>query len=219
MENPYHIRIVADYIHLNPARSGLVGGKRGSIVSYRQNSLVDYSRGKGPNWLVMDRLTNAFELAKDGRRRRAYVAWLENRAANEGGKVDDLAMGTLRRGWYLGEPTFVDRLRALIKPGRGGKIGRDSTERSHDEVEAERWGERALKLLGMPTDRDGLSALKKGDGRKVLVAALLHGLTSVGNGWFVQRLAMGHPGTLIRLLGGFRKDKKRMKELIVNSHC
>ena len=46
----------------------------------------------------MNHLLNAFELAKDGRGRRAYVTWLEKRAANEGGKVDDAAMKALQRG-------------------------------------------------------------------------------------------------------------------------
>mgnify|MGYP006228860897 CR=1 FL=1 len=76
-ESPYYFRIAADYIHLNPARAKLAGGKRGSLSSYKWSSLPDYARGKGPDWLVTDRLLGAFELSKDGRGRRAYVAWLE----------------------------------------------------------------------------------------------------------------------------------------------
>lgn len=117
VESPYYFRIVADYIHLNPARAGLAGGKRGKLVSYKWSSLAEYERGKGPAWLVTDRLLNAFELAKDGRGRRAYVAWMEARAAADGGKVDETAMKALKRGWYLGEPTFADKLRALVIPG------------------------------------------------------------------------------------------------------
>ena len=43
-------------------------------------------------WLVMDRVLRAFELAKDGRGGRAYVEWLEARAANNGGEIDEKAM-------------------------------------------------------------------------------------------------------------------------------
>ena len=213
VESPYYFRIVADYIHLNPARAGLAGGKRGALLSYKKSSLNDYARGRGPDWLVMDRLLNAFELANDGRGRRAYIAWLENRAANDGGKVDDVAMKALKRGWYLGEPSFVDKLRALVDPGRRGKTGGDTTERAHSEVEAERLATEALEAVGMPTASDALAELKKGDEKKVLVAVLLRERTSVGNVWLVQRLKMGHPGALSRLIGEFRKDKKRMKEL------
>ena len=35
----WYFRIVADYIHLNPARAGLAGGNRGTLASYRWTSL------------------------------------------------------------------------------------------------------------------------------------------------------------------------------------
>lgn len=83
--DPYYFRIAADYIHLNPARSGLAGGRHGRLVDYAWSSLRDHARGKGPDWLESERGLRAFELAEDGRGRRAYVAWLEARAANEMG--------------------------------------------------------------------------------------------------------------------------------------
>ena len=55
-----------------------------------------------------ERVLNSFELAKDGRGRRAYVAWLEARAAQKGGKIDPAAQEALRRGWYMGEDSFRD---------------------------------------------------------------------------------------------------------------
>ena len=212
-ESLYYFRIAADYIHLNPARAKLAGGKRGSLSSYKWSSLPDYARGKGPDWLVTDRLLGAFELSKDGRGRRAYVAWLEKRAANDGGKVDEAAMKALKRGWYLGEPTFADKLLAMVVRKSPGKRGRDAVERFHDEAEAERLAVRALATLALPPDRKGLARIRKGDGNKVLVAALLRDRTSVGNGWLAKRLEMGHPGSVSRLVGEFRKDTKRMREL------
>lgn len=59
-----------------------------NLVSWKWSSLGDYARGKGPGWLVFDRLLAAFDLAKDGRGRRAYVAWLEERAADGGDGID-----------------------------------------------------------------------------------------------------------------------------------
>ncbi|MDP4848239.1 MAG: transposase [Akkermansiaceae bacterium] len=212
-ESPYYFRIVADYIHLNAARAGLAGGSIGKLISYKWSSLPDYARGKGPDWLVTDRVLNAFELAKDGRGRRAYVAWLEKRAANDGGKIDEEAMKALRRGWYLGEPTFADKLRALVDRGESVKAGSDAAARAHGEAEAEDLVKRVLGILGLPTHSDGLSGLRKGDRRKVLVAVLLRERTSVGNGWIARRLEMGHTGALSRLIGGFRKDKANVKEL------
>ena len=34
----HYFRIVADYIHLNPARAGLAGGKKGQLAAYRWSS-------------------------------------------------------------------------------------------------------------------------------------------------------------------------------------
>ena len=211
--SPYYFRIAADYIHLNPARAGLAGGGRGKLASYKWSSLPCYLSGKGPDWLVLDRVLAAFELAKDGRGRRAYVAWLEARA-EVGGDVGELAMKELRRGWYLGEPTFADKLRALVepKPDRGTE-GRDRTTKGHDESNAEDLARRASVRLGMPLETVALAKLRKGDPRKVLVAALVRKNTSVSNRWLADRLAMGHTAGVSRLLGQFRNDKESLRKL------
>jgi putative transposase len=212
-ESPYYFRIVADYIHLNPARAGLAGRKRSKLVSWKWSSLVDYARGRGPEWLVLDRVLAAFDLAKDGRGRRAYVAWLEQRAANEKGEIDPEAMKSLRRGWYLGEASFVDKLRSLVEAKPLRATGADPVARSHDEAGAEELARRALAAVGLPSATKGLSKLRKGDAGKVLVAALLRELTAVGNRWVAQRLAMGHTGSVSRLVGAFGKEKKNLRKL------
>lgn len=79
----------------------------------------------------------AFELAEDGRGRRAYVAWLEARAKNNGGEVDGKAQDALRRGWYLGKETFKDKLLAIMDGSERGKKGRGGAEsRVHGKREA-----------------------------------------------------------------------------------
>lgn len=212
-ESPHYFRIAADYIHLNPARAGLAGGGRGKLVSYKWSSLPCYVSGKGPDWLVLDRVLAAFELAKDGRGRRAYVAWLEARA-DAGGDVGEQAMKELRRGWYLGEPTFVDKLRALVDPKRDrGTEGRDATAKGHDESEAEDLVSRGLGLLGMPMEKEALAGLRKGDPGKVLVAVIVRKNTSVSNRWLADRLAMGHTAGVSRLLGAFQLEKSNLEAL------
>lgn len=216
VESPYYFRIAADYIHLNPARAGLAGGKRGKLVSYKWSSLPCYSTGKGPDWLVLDRVLGAFELAKDGRGRRAYVAWLEARA-EKGGEIDQQAMKELRRGWYLGEPTFADKLRALVEDETDGNTeGRDGTARGHDKSKAEDLAGQALNIVGLPADAANLAKMRKGDCRKVLVAVLLRKNTSVGNRWLADRLAMGHTAGVSRLVSSFLKNRgnqRKLKEL------
>ncbi len=221
----YYFRIVADYIHLNPARAGLAGGDRGKLVAYRWSSLPLYAKGKGPDWLVLDRVLRAFELAEDGRGRRAYVAWLEARAREDGGKISEEAEAALRKGWYLGEESFKDKLLAMIDGAGGRKSPRSSkagVSRDHGEVEATRIIREMGKVLELPTKEAELMKIRKGDERKVLLAALMRRRTSVGLNWIAERLAMGHPGAVSRLVVGIGKDKQvkmRLDEMEILLNC
>ena len=91
------------------------------------------------------------------------------------------------------------------------EAGRDRVAMGHDEAEAESLVLRASELLELSADPADLSALRKGEERKVVIAVLLRKRTSVGNRWIADRLVMGHTGALSRLLGGFRKSQKKMK--------
>ncbi len=208
----YYFRIVADYIHLNPARAGLAGGKAGKLAGYRWSSLACYAKGKGPPWLEMERVLQSFELAEDGRGRRAYVAWLEARAANDGGGIDEAAQTALRRGWYLGEETFRDRLLDLVDKAKGAKPRQrrkaEGLEKDHGEKDAERLVRELGPKLGLPVGMGALAELQKGDGRKALLAAVLRRRTAVGAGWIAERLAMGHPGSVSRQVGIVKRDRK-----------
>ena len=210
--DPYYFRIVADYIHLNPARAGLAGGKRGPLTGYSWSSLPAYEKGRGPAWLVFNRVLRAFELARDGRGRRAYVAWLEARAANDGGSIDAEATKALKRGWYLGQESFKDRLLKLLeKPGArtrsGGAARGEGPPRDRGEKEAGRLLVEGMRELGLPGDRKGREKLKKSDPRKVKLAALLRAHTTVPNEWIARKLAMGHPGSVSRLIALCRSDR------------
>jgi REP element-mobilizing transposase RayT len=215
----YYFRIVADYIHLNPARAGLAGGSGGKLADYRWSSLGAYAKGVGPDWLVMERVLRAFELAEDGRGRRAYVAWLEARAAEDGGKINEEAQTALRRGWYLGEESFKDKLLAMIARARGAdkpRKAKTAVASAHGESEAERLISVLGKVLELPTERRELEQLRKSDERKVLLAAVLRQRTAVGVNWIAERLVMGHPGSVSRMLiaiPGKREWKKRLEEL------
>lgn len=207
-----YFRIVADYIHLNPARAGLAGGRSGSLTAYPWSSLPCYVKGNGPDWLAMDRVLRAFELAQDGRGRRAYVAWLEARAANDKGRIDEAAMAAMRRGWYLGKDSFKDKLLKLLDKAQGGEMRSRNRSgealRDHGEAAAERIVRRAIRSLGLPAAAGALAKLPKSDANKVVVAALLRERTSVGNPWIAERLAMGHPGSVSRMIGTSGKSKE-----------
>lgn len=159
----------------------------------------------------------SFELAESGRGRRAYFEWLEARAANNEGNIDQAAQDALRRGWYLGEENFRDRLLDLVDKARGVKARKRSkvecVRTDHGEKDAERLVQECGPKAGLPTGAAELSELRKGDVRKALLAALLRRRTTVGFEWIATRLHMGHPGSVSRLVGGVKCDRKLGKQL------
>jgi putative transposase len=213
----HYFKALADYIHLNPARAGLAGGARGPLVSYLWSSLPSYQKGNGPDWLVSGRILRAFNLADDGRGRRAYIAWVETRAANQGGKIDEEASQAIRRGWYLGKDTFKDKLlRMLERPSAhraGGTRRAEGANRDRGEKEALRILREGSRHLGLPTSLSGLNALRKSDARKAQLAILLRTHTAVSNDWIAAKLAMGHPGSVSRVVSAGRADKAMTSKL------
>ena len=132
--------VVADSIHLNPARAKLAGGRKGALVDYSWSSLKHYSGNRGPDWLARERVLAAFHLARNGRGRRAYVNYLEERAKTDKGKLSPETMKALRRGWYLGDESFRDKLlaRAELKGLKGRKKTSHAFEnqnRSHEPLD------------------------------------------------------------------------------------
>ena len=118
--------------------------------------------------------------------------------------------------------TFSDKLRALISPEQVQGNGRDPVATSHHEAEAENLVVRAFGLWDMRSGPASLEKLRKGDPRKVLVAALVRKNTSVGNRWLAERLAMGHTASVSRHVSGFlkvRKNQKKLEELEIMLKC
>ncbi|HEX7261210.1 MAG TPA: hypothetical protein VF258_05290 [Luteolibacter sp.] len=70
------------------------------------------------------------------------------------------ALKELRRGWYLGEKSFGDRLLEALAPDAGRKRKKGSVSgaaaSAHDEAEAERIAMAALRALDVPTQAEQL---------------------------------------------------------------
>jgi REP element-mobilizing transposase RayT len=216
-----YFRIVADYIHLNPVRAGWVGGDTGrKLNAWRWSSFPQYAGRKAPEWLVKERVLGAFRLSPEGRGRRAYAAYLEERAKDREGTLTDASLKALRRGWYLGDETFRDRVLDAMAGGlrrtrrKGSAMGEAAT--AHDEAEAERIVGWALVEFGMPSERDELTGRGVYRDEKALIAWLVRKRTSASNRWIAERLAMGHPTSVSRASGRVRREEglaKRAKKL------
>ncbi|MEO5713040.1 MAG: transposase [Luteolibacter sp.] len=214
-----YFKIVADYIHLNPVRSGWVGGETGKrLRSWRWSSLGAYAGNKQPEWLETGKVQRAFQLSEDNRGGRAYAGYLEARAKDANGAVTDAALKELRRGWYLGEKSFGDRLLEVLAPDAGPKRKKGSVSgeaaSAHDEAEAERIAMAALRALEVPTEAEQLQGKGKWIEETTLVATLIRKRTGVKNRWIAERLGMGHEGNVTRALRRFKENPVRQTNLL-----
>jgi len=189
---------VADYIHLNPARAGLL--RRGDALNtYRWSSLPSYlaSRRQRPAWLEVCRVFGELGLQDKAGDRRTYGRRLEERA-REGLEAEQLQQ--VRRGWLLGSEAFRDRVLDWMgknRPGRGRKIRPEEADHDHGQRQAERIIKEMLELLAV--SEEDLLAARKGDWRKRLIAHRLRKETSVSLRWLGGRLGMGSEGHVSRI--------------------
>ena len=132
------------------------------------------------------------------------MEYLEARANENGGKFPPEASAALRRGWYLGDESFRDRLLALVEKGskalrkRGGHSGKAVA--AHGEREAERLVVAGLCELELCDEKGNPLPARKGDPRKVALATLLRTHTAISNQWVAKRLEMGHDRSVSRLI-------------------
>jgi len=211
-----YFRIVSTYIHLNPARARLVKVRLGErLRSYRWSSFPEYLTRRRPNWLEVRSVLSATSSGKDDRAgRRRYEAYLESRAVEVeqkrgAGRALEEEWRTLRRGWYLGDETFRDRLLAAV----GGLLkGRRRESLEGEEVRANRVQETeelladALARLGWEPDK--VVEGPKGSEQKQVLAWWLRTRSVASRRWIAERLQMGHETRVTWAVGEVQKSKR-----------
>ena len=196
---------VASYIHLNPARTKCFDLENGGLVDYAWSSYPLYldPPKKRPDWLAVDRALGNLGLADNRSGRKEYGRYMQKRVleiacSEKPGEVDE-RWAKIRRGWAYGGDDFRVRMQEMLDGVMEGKR-RDSYSgeqvKKHDEREAQRLLSDGLVKLKL--DVADLSALKKGDARKKVVAWVIRNNTSVRNEWIVQQLHMGRASNLAR---------------------
>jgi putative transposase len=160
-EEPSYGRILSDYIHLNPARAGLINKENPRLGSFRWSSFPAFcGKGKLPRWLRAEDVYSWHRL--DWRRtsdRRAYAHYLEERAregwesAGSSQACQEVqTLKELRSGWVLGSEEFRDRMSELagdIVRGRKRESYSGEEVRRYDETAARKLLTRGLDALGM----------------------------------------------------------------------
>jgi len=190
-----YLQVVSSYIHLNPARAGLIRLGRERLSRYRWSSYPWYLSRQCPGWLKRERVLGSLRL-KPGQR-RGYEAYLEGRVWELGRKAGrerlEEQWQALRRGWYVGAPTFLEKLAGRLASAGGGRRPESHSggaREAHDAAAAERWLRQGLKALKLTPE--GLADLPKGAAEKTVLAWWLRRRTTVSLRWASERLGMGH---------------------------
>jgi putative transposase len=164
-----YLRTVADYVHLNPARAGLIKPKE-SLDAFRWSSYGDYLAppSKRPKWLRTDRVMGEHGVGRDDRRGRLEFAKRMEALWRE--KSEQSAYKEIRRGWRFGSEEFVSRMLERIDEACG-----DNRTRREQEAAGEPNRGRGFKESGVgprtiadraerPSGKSGLSrAVARGD--------------------------------------------------------
>ena len=194
-KDPSYLQFVSTYIHLNPVRSRLVRAGREKLQGYQWSSYPSYLSRRCPEWLTRAKVLASLNLTEDQLRR--YESYLEGRvlelAIKSGARELEDQWKALRRGWYLGSESFLEKLEDWLDKavaGRKRESHSGQAREAHDEAAAERLLKKGMKALEINNKQ--MEKLGLGAPEKVALAWLLRRRTSVKLRWVSERLGMGH---------------------------
>jgi hypothetical protein len=90
---------VVDYIHLNPARAGIVTPDQ--LTEFKPSSLGDFLTGSRPRWLLADEFLHTAGLMESPEAWSTYLRNLNLLASNPAGD-ERMTRGALSAGWAIG---------------------------------------------------------------------------------------------------------------------
>jgi REP element-mobilizing transposase RayT len=206
-----YFAVVSTYIHLNPARAGLIRIGEERLANYRWSSYPAYLTNleQRPKWFVTARVLGNLELSPLDS--NGYEAYVEGRVLELGIKQgrENLAeeWKAIRRGWYLGGEQFRERMLELAEAPLGkGEASSYSGEAKweHGEAEAERLLVRGL--LALELSDAGLAQQPKARLEKRLLAWWLCEHTTARRRWVSQRLFMGDESRVTQAIRRVKRE-------------
>jgi REP element-mobilizing transposase RayT len=218
-EGSSYFEVVSTYIHLNPARGGLIRVGRERLKRYRWSSYAGYlsRRGQRPAWLVRERVLESLGLGPG--EARGYEAYIEGRVLELGTKAGRKELAAewkaLRRGWYVGSESFLAKLEEHLEPavkGRKRESLSGPAKAAHDEAGAEQLLEAGLRAIGL--SERALAGLPKGAAPKVVLAWWVRQRTAVPLRWVSERLAMGHYTRVTQAVSRMNRRPGRKLQLL-----
>ncbi len=196
---------VADYIHLNPVRAGIVPLEQ--AAAFRWSSLGRFVRGPRPECLAAPEWLWERGLEDTAAGWTDYCAHLQRHMAKPGEQEND-DYGPLSSGWAIGTHAWRQ---AVAKDHANTKLAR--SEHAGPEAKALReaqWIEAGDGLLAAAR-KTRIDAREdwKGAEWKVAIADTLRRTTSATNGWIAGYLHMGTGGSVSKYVSLRRSAASR----------
>ena len=186
-----YLRVVSDYVHLNPVRAGLLkSGER--LEEYEWSSYPEYLKaaGKRVPWLRADRVLGEHGILRDSAQgRREFSQIMESRL-----QPDEESLRKIRRGWRFGDDDFLERMGELEKrtTKKENYLGREYGEAM--EVKGRRIIAEELKKHGW--EPSALARMNRTCATKGAIAKKLRAETTLTLKWIANELFAGTAGTL-----------------------
>ena len=211
-----YLENLSTYIHLNPARAGLIQAGKEKLKSYRWSSYPSYLTPprRGPVWLERKRVLGALRIKpEDG---QGYEIYLEGRtlelAVKAGRAGLEAQWRALRRTWYVGGEPFAAKLREQIGSlleGCRRESHQGQVKREHGEWAAERWLQQGMTALALR--EEDLVCPPKVSAEKAALAGWLRERSTVSLRWLSERLHMGHYSNACRGPRKMSRDAERKR--------
>lgn len=186
-----YLRSACDYVHLNPARAGLLKSDE-RLLAYPWSSFGYYLSvpEHRPHWIRVDRLLGEHGLQQDTpAARQEFERRTEARRLEPG---EEETLRALRRGWCLGSEDFKQQKLEAID----GQVGQHHFGEMRLEVaqaKAQRIIDEELRQLGW-LEAD-LASRRKRDPCKLAIAVRLRKETTLSVKQIAARLHLGTPGS------------------------
>lgn len=180
---------VADYIHLNPVRAGVVPIDQAN--QFRGSSLTAFCAQSPCHWLSPERWLNTKGLKHSSAGWQAYLAQL----SNEDELMREESCGLFSKGYAQGSSEWVAKTAEQLR--ESGAQSKKAEYQEPTEAMHSVWEKRLLELLS----RAGRSESDMGKGKpraawKVAIGVQCQQELGVPIVWMAERMQMGRPSTV-----------------------
>ena len=198
---------VANYIHLNAARAGVV--PVGQLAEFRWSSLRRFMKKEGPACLSATWL-EPMGFADDEAGWKNYVNYLTELAGDKDGQAEQGFDG-MSRGWAIGTAGWR---KALAKDHAQLALSAGVPQHELAELKRAQWVE-MLALLMKKAGRtpEEAAEARKGAPWKVALAAAMRRKTTASNRWLAEALHMGSGNAVGEYLSRVKAGKLKIQEV------